>query len=96
MVKVARTDRDNLSIQDEDRLLQSLRGAEHIIQLLYSGPAKFFRRSLVVEYVEHGQWEDVFERAYKADRRIPNRMLWGIFLCCNISLPTYDNRELLG
>ncbi|KAI0387117.1 kinase-like domain-containing protein, partial [Hypomontagnella monticulosa] len=97
VVKVARTEFDNMSIRSEEGFLQSLRGAEHIVQILYSGPGTFYRSSLVIEFVEHGHWEDIYERIHDAGRSIPNRVLWGIFLCLTravIAMAWPPNRNL--
>ncbi|OTA96581.1 hypothetical protein M434DRAFT_27727 [Hypoxylon sp. CO27-5] len=81
VVKVALDADSEESIINEDKHLKSVRGAEHIVRLLYSNLLAFSHRAIVIEYVEHGHWEDILGRFISGGQRIPNRILWGVFLC---------------
>ncbi|KAI1412808.1 kinase-like domain-containing protein [Hypoxylon sp. FL1857] len=81
VVKVAFDAESEESILNEEQHLRSMQGSEHIVQLLYSGPLGFHHRAIVIEYIENGHWEDILERFIVGGQRIPNRILWGLFLC---------------
>ncbi|RYP60218.1 hypothetical protein DL769_008207 [Monosporascus sp. CRB-8-3] len=84
IVKVAFDADSDASIANEAAHLTAVRGAEHIVRLLYEGPTAahaLSRRTLVEDLEEHGDWETILGRFIAAGRRIPNRILWGVFLC---------------
>ncbi|KAI0010775.1 hypothetical protein F4779DRAFT_638404 [Xylariaceae sp. FL0662B] len=81
VVKAAIDEDSDYSIENEDTYLRAVRGAKHVIRLLYSGPEVLSRMSLVTGYVEHGDWGTVLARFIMKRERIPNRILWGVFLC---------------
>ncbi|KAI0114618.1 kinase-like domain-containing protein [Hypoxylon sp. NC0597] len=81
VVKAALNADSDRSIINEDEHLKSVRGAEHTVRLLYSNILAFSHRAIVIEYIEHGHWEDILGRFISGGQRIPNRVLWGVFLC---------------
>ncbi|RYP53171.1 hypothetical protein DL768_001764 [Monosporascus sp. mg162] len=84
IVKVAFDADSDASVANEARHLAAVRGAEHIVRLLYEGPTAaqvLSRRTLVEDLEEYGDWETILGRFIAAGRRIPNRILWGVFLC---------------
>ncbi|RYP42115.1 hypothetical protein DL767_000480 [Monosporascus sp. MG133] len=84
IVKVAFDADSDASVANEVKHLAAVRGAEHIVRLLYEGPTAaqvLSRRTLVEDFEEHGDWETILGRFIAAGRRIPNRILWGVFLC---------------
>ncbi|RYO78785.1 hypothetical protein DL766_003169 [Monosporascus sp. MC13-8B] len=84
IVKVAFDADSDASIANEAAHLAAVRGAEHIVRLLCEGPTAahvLSRRTLVEDLEEHGDWETILGRFIAAGRRIPNRILWGVFLC---------------
>ncbi|RYP70643.1 hypothetical protein DL771_005356 [Monosporascus sp. 5C6A] len=84
IVKVAFNADSDASIANEAAHLAAVRGAEHIVRLLYEGPTaarELSRRTLVEDLEEHGDWETILGRFIAAGRRVPNRILWGVFLC---------------
>lgn len=67
--------------------LNELRGAKHIIQLLNPGKAVLGKRlALFMEYVGHGDLGSALDKFTKRRQRIPNRILWSLFLCCEYRL----------
>ncbi|RYP90317.1 hypothetical protein DL770_003540 [Monosporascus sp. CRB-9-2] len=88
IAKVAFDADSDASVANEAKDLAAVRGAEYIVRLLYEGPTAaqvLSRRTLVEDPEEHGDWETILGRFIAAGRRIPNRVLWGMFLCCEFT-----------
>ncbi|CAJ2510242.1 Uu.00g061420.m01.CDS01 [Anthostomella pinea] len=72
----------DLLVDREFRVLDILRGAEHIVQLAEAGRVKIAGRdSLLMEYVGHGTLKAMVDRFQDRLIPIPNHILWNIFLC---------------
>ncbi|KAI5926785.1 hypothetical protein F4810DRAFT_707326 [Camillea tinctor] len=82
VVKTSLDPWSDLATLNEIQHLTAVRGAEHIVRLLCSVPdvPGLDRAAFVMDYVEHGTWGDALARVRAVNQRIPNRMLWGIFL----------------
>ncbi|KAL7627260.1 hypothetical protein AAE478_001449 [Parahypoxylon ruwenzoriense] len=67
---------------DEWVILNSLRGAEHIVQLIGTGRYQLGTTyALIQEYVMFGTLGDMLQRYSEFRQAIPNRILFNVFLC---------------
>ncbi|TRX93607.1 hypothetical protein FHL15_005579 [Xylaria flabelliformis] len=87
-------------LKNELRWLKILQGAEHIVGLLGQelDGSKVSRPALVLEYVEYGSIQDLCKRMTKRNIRVPNRVLWSMFLCLiraciGFAYPPWQNGE---
>ncbi|KAI0023920.1 hypothetical protein F4780DRAFT_776150 [Xylariomycetidae sp. FL0641] len=72
----------NIAAQREFDMLERLRGAQHIVQLVGPGRAEVNGRLVIVmEFVGHGTLRAMLERFQDRGRGVPERILWCIFLC---------------
>ncbi|KAI1736474.1 hypothetical protein F4680DRAFT_469100 [Xylaria scruposa] len=75
----------DIEIQNEKRWLQKLRWAEHIVTSINLDPnplETFNKPHLIIEYLENGTLDALLQRRRAAGLgRLPNRVLWAIFLC---------------
>ncbi|KAI1501705.1 kinase-like domain-containing protein [Biscogniauxia marginata] len=85
VIKAALEEGDETFLNEVQHLTAVL-GAEHIVRLLYVGPMPnpgrdLSRYAFVMDFVEHGTWVDILIRFTEEGKKIPNRILWGVFLC---------------
>ncbi|KAI1748476.1 hypothetical protein F4782DRAFT_534449 [Xylaria castorea] len=87
-------------IENELRWLTMLQGAEHIVEILGHevDRSKVSRPALVLEYVEYGSIQDLCKRMTARNIRVPNRVLWSMFLCLiraciGFAYPPWQNGE---
>ncbi|KAI0551212.1 kinase-like domain-containing protein [Xylaria curta] len=106
VVKFAFSEYENRNQQADDELKNELRwlkilhGAEHIVGLLGQelDGSKVSRPALVLEYVEYGSIQDLCKRLKARNIRVPNRVLWSMFLCLiraciGFAYPPWQNGE---
>ncbi|KAI2464700.1 hypothetical protein F4781DRAFT_412138 [Annulohypoxylon bovei var. microspora] len=89
-IRYASTQRGLDLLENEMLCLEHVRGAEHVIQTIASVQSKVNVSGtgrdreypiLALEYLPHGSLLQFRERVTKANRFIPNRVLWRVFLC---------------
>ncbi|KAI0024018.1 kinase-like domain-containing protein [Xylariomycetidae sp. FL0641] len=93
VVKVPNDDDEYVidAIKNEHERLWLLRHADHIVRLLVLSPdplkgsqngmTAFPAFYIIMEYLPNGTLERLIEKLRNQDTAIPNRVLWGIFLC---------------
>ncbi|OTB08207.1 hypothetical protein M426DRAFT_8014 [Hypoxylon sp. CI-4A] len=73
------------SMDHEIAILKRLRGMRHIVQIndIMNMPLLLYnkKQTLVLEYLPNGTLWNFILRAIKADRPLPNRLLWRLFSC---------------
>ncbi|KAI0192377.1 hypothetical protein EV127DRAFT_491556 [Xylaria flabelliformis] len=76
---------NDIEITNEKKWLERLRWAEHIVTPITLDPdplTAFAKPSLVIEYLENGTIDALLQKRRAAGLgRLPNRVLWAIFLC---------------
>ncbi|KAJ2984748.1 hypothetical protein NUW58_g5896 [Xylaria curta] len=87
-------------IENERKWLTRLQGAEHIVKILSHDVdrSKVSRPALVLEYVQYGSIQDLCKRLKAGNIRVPNRVLWTMFLCLTracigFAYPPWQNDE---
>lgn len=91
-VKFALNPEQEFRLQQEKNFLEGFATAEHFQQRIHIPDSRinfgpFNSRSMIAtEYLHRGSLAHLRERCRKAQRPIPNRVLWYIFRCCK-----YDN-----
>ncbi|KAI1294500.1 kinase-like domain-containing protein [Xylaria venustula] len=87
-------------LENERRFLTLLQGAEHVVKVLgYEvDRASVSRPVLVLEYVGYGSIQDLCKRITARGVRVPNRVLWCMFLCLiraciGFAYPPWQNDE---
>ena len=68
--------------QKEKDLLEQMRHAPHIVNPVDIETTHLERVLLVMEYLENGTLHQLVQRVKSRECRIPNLVLWRIFLCC--------------
>ncbi|RYP04777.1 hypothetical protein DL765_010064 [Monosporascus sp. GIB2] len=64
----------------ELQILDALRGAERLFTFRSSG-SESLGNALILEYIGHGTLHASILRFLEKRRRIPERLIWGVFLC---------------
>ncbi|KAI0975383.1 hypothetical protein F4678DRAFT_457663 [Xylaria arbuscula] len=87
-------------LENERHFLTLLQGAEHIVKVLgYEvDRSSVSRPVLVLDYVGYGSIQDLCKRMTVRDIRVPNRVLWSMFLCLiraciGFAYPPWQNDE---
>ena len=70
------------SLQKEKDFVEKLRYAPHIVNPIDIDTTSLERVMLVMEYLPNGTLYQFMERVKIKQCRIPNLILWRIFLCC--------------
>ncbi|KAM0814634.1 putative Protein kinase domain-containing protein [Seiridium cardinale] len=74
------------SVKNEVKLLEWLIGASHIIQKIALSDIDSIEEhlpgpTLITEYLRNGTLSNFIERLGNTSQRVPNRLLWRLFLC---------------
>ncbi|RYP56981.1 hypothetical protein DL769_009779 [Monosporascus sp. CRB-8-3] len=82
-VKVALFEDSEPSIRNELHWLKMLRNSRHIVDGIEVDQSGLDSPILVTEYLAYGPLYNMQRRVIWTDRKVPNRFLWRIFLCCD-------------
>ena len=82
VIKYARREGWEETTQKEKDLLEQMRHAPHIVNPVDIDTTHLERVLLVMEYLENGTLHQLVQRVKSRECRIPNLVLWRIFLCC--------------
>ncbi|RYP70084.1 hypothetical protein DL771_005701 [Monosporascus sp. 5C6A] len=83
-VKVALSQGSEPSIRNELHWLKMMRNSRHIVDGIEVDQSGLNSPILVTEYLVHGALYDMQRRVLWTGRKVPNRFLWRIFLCCDL------------
>lgn len=82
VIKYARAMGWEPNTQNEKDLMEQMRHAPHVVSPVDIGTSRLQRVLLVMEYLENGTLNRFMHRVKRRKCRIPNMVLWRIFLCC--------------
>ncbi|RYP89981.1 hypothetical protein DL770_003884 [Monosporascus sp. CRB-9-2] len=85
VVKVALFEGNEPSIRNELHWLKMMRNSRHIVDGIEVDQSGLDSPILVTEYLAYGALYDMQRRVIWTGRKVPNRFLWRLLLCCDLS-----------